>query len=85
MYHFDDFADKDKDLEIISLKKDPKHGRDASYFGQFFFADVELRTCPQNSTFKNQDTFFLGRLLATNNALAIYRCKKWFNPHHNHN
>ena len=37
------------------------------------------------STFKNQDTFFLGRLLATNNALAIYRCKKWFNPHHNHN
>ena len=51
----------------------------------FFFADVELRTCPQNSTFKNQDTFFLGRLLATNNALAIYRCKKWFNPHHNHN
>ena len=37
MYHFDDFADKDKDLEIISLKKDPKHGRDASYFGQFFF------------------------------------------------
>ena len=77
MYHFDDFADKDKDLEIISLKKDPKHGRDASYFGQFFFLLM--------STFKNQDTFFLGRLLATNNALAIYRCKKWFNPHHNHN
>ena len=32
MYHFDDVADKDKDLEIISLKKDPKHGTDDSYF-----------------------------------------------------
>ena len=57
MYHFDDVADKDKDLEIISLKKDPKHGRDASYLVSFF-ADFELRTCPQNSNFKNQDTFF---------------------------
>ena len=85
MYHFDDVADKDKDLEIISLKRTQNMAGMPAILVSFFFADVELGTCPQNSTFKNQDTFFLGRLLATNNALAIYRCKKWFNPHHNHN
>ena len=58
----------------VSLKKNPKHARGGSYFGYFFL----ISSSTEFHFKKSQDTFFP-------NAMAIYRCKKWFNPHHNHN